>query len=102
MGKKIFEVLLDGNLTGEYIFFCPGCKFGHSLTTLKPNHNGAIWKFNGSFDKPTFTPSLLVNRNDAFRRCHSYIIEGHIQFLDDCWHEFKGKTIELPDINTKY
>ena len=30
-------------------------------------------------------------------RCHSFIRDGKIQYLNDCTHEFAGKTVELPD-----
>jgi len=32
---------------------CPGCKHYHVFDQR--------WTFNGDFDKPTFTPSMLVN-----------------------------------------
>jgi hypothetical protein len=30
-------------------------------------------------------------------RCHSLVTDGNIQFLDDCTHELKGKTVPLED-----
>jgi hypothetical protein len=47
-------------------------------------------------DRPTISPSLAVGPNTSFR-CHSFIRDGQIQFLDDCWHELKGQTVEIPD-----
>lgn len=29
--------------------------------------------------------------------CHSFVTDGNIQFLDDCTHELKGKTVPLED-----
>ncbi len=53
-------------------------------------------------DKPTFTPSLLVNggehrRQDHPLRCHSFVTDGMIQFLSDCEHKLAGQTVEIPD-----
>lgn len=72
-----------------FVFHCPGCKYDHAYDSR--------WQFNGSLDKPTFTPSLLCNQDHSSSRCHSYVTDGHIRFLDDCWHELKGKTVELPE-----
>lgn len=77
----------------EFLWFCPGCKCGHAFETPR-------WTWNGSFDKPTFSPSLLyerVIRNDKEVRCHTYVRDGMIQFLSDCTHEFAGKTVPLPE-----
>ena len=56
-------------------------------------------------DKPTFNPSMLVNKdlnnpddrgNGYVRhRCHSFVRDGKIQFLNDCTHELKGQTVSL-------
>lgn len=73
-----------------YLFHCPGCKRNHPFTVPR-------WSWNGSMDKPTFSPSLLCFKDDAQRRCHSFVKDGKIQFLDDCWHELKGQTVEIPD-----
>lgn len=67
-------------------FMCPGCKFLHSFD--------ARWKFNNNFKKPTFTPSLLVQYGKN-KVCHSFITDGNIQFLSDCTHSLKDKTVAL-------
>lgn len=60
------------------------------------------WGFNGSVERPTFTPSILArfNFNNGVPHgiCHSFVREGKIEFLSDCTHESAGKTIELPEI----
>lgn len=72
----------------RFTFFCPGCKEAHCFSSS--------WSFNGDyFDKPTVTPSLLVTNGNPEYRCHSFITDGKIQFLDDCSHSLKGQTIEL-------
>jgi len=62
---------------------------------MRPNGSG--WTWNGSFDKPAFTPSLLCNEHYPASRCHSFVTDGKIQFLFDCWHPLAGQTVELPD-----
>lgn len=89
--------IADFNNEGRtgFIFQCPGCKCAHFVYTDvlgKPQ-----WTWNGSYDKPTFQPSILTCKNDPRHTCHSYVTDGKIQFLDDCYHELKGQTVELPD-----
>ena len=103
------------------LFRCPGCNLVHGPTVGPPHPSepsAPRWSWNGSFDKPTFDPSLLVrwhtwtppvtHENHAeFKRapwvqtkvesvCHSFIREGRIQFLNDCTHELAGMTVEIP------
>lgn len=79
-------------------FFCPGCKNNHGVTVNGNKNSGvAGWAWNGSLERPTFTPSLLCNPQDKESRCHSFITDGRIQFLPDCFHALAGKTVDLPD-----
>jgi hypothetical protein len=75
------------------MLFCPGCMCGHGIEV-------PYWSWNGSLDKPTFTPSLLVNGSMPEIRCHSFITDGKIQFLSDCFHKLAGQTVEIPDFDT--
>lgn len=100
------------------IFWCPGCETYHGVWTEKANElTGARWTWNGSRDKPTFTPSILVrsghyvdgkhpcwcdynaeHSSDARFNCsvcHSFVTDGKIQFLSDCTHKLAGHTVEL-------
>lgn len=101
-------------------FWCPGCKDFHSLNTAGSNR--PVWGWNGSTDKPTFTPSVLAKSghyasghkqgdscwctynaehpDDADFSCyicHSFVTDGRIQFLSDCTHELAGQTVDLPE-----
>ncbi len=77
---------------------CPGCRY--------PHVSDSRWKFNGDFDRPTLSPSLLVTTpaigDDDFAiaatRCHSFVREGKIQFLGDCTHDLAGQTVDLPEL----
>ena len=87
--EKIFDT--QGNHSG-YIHFCPGCKTYHMFDFR--------WQFNGDYEKPTFKPSMLINRERSVEnapRCHYFLKSGQIQFLSDCTHEFANKTIPLTE-----
>jgi hypothetical protein len=106
--------ILEGN---RLAFFCPGCQEYHVL-------NNEIWQFNGNYEKPTFSPSVLItcghysphydgkhcwcswdkehpDQPAPFKcsRCHSFVRDGQIQFLSDCTHELAGKTVALKNID---
>lgn len=103
---------------GRAVFFCPGCKDTHGVW-LPGSHARNPWTWNGSLDKPTFTPSVLTtsghfleghtgscwctwNKEHAepapftCRRCHSFVTDGQIQFLGDCSHDLANQTVPLP------
>ncbi len=86
----------DGTIQQVWIF-CPGCNTHHAFTTRHPTF--APWKWNGSVGLPSFSPSMLVNKDDPKTRCHSLVREGQIEYLGDCFHELKNKTVELPEID---
>lgn len=83
-------------------FWCPGCEGDHHVWTDR-------WGYNGNPNKPTFTPSILVEYNgpDAgqmdedghrapYAACHSFVTDGRIQFLGDSTHALAGQTVDLP------
>lgn len=99
--------------------FCPGCQATHLIPVDRAIWGDRVWGFNGNYERPTFTPSLLVHPHkecvegpdgqplkDAagqlvtreFPRCHSFIKDGTIQFLNDCAHKLANQTVPLSDI----
>lgn len=77
--------------------YCPACKSAHSFDVGR-------WQFNGSMDKPTFSPSMLVtwSRKDSpngpdieMGRCHSFLRDGVWQFLGDCKHDMKNQNVPV-------
>lgn len=59
------------------------------------------WSWNGDMEKPTLKPSILTGDDEhsrATRKCHSFVTDGKIQFLEDSTHEFAGRTMDLLDI----
>lgn len=83
-------------------FDCPGCGDPHVVPT---GASANAWGFNGDFERPTLTPSILTrwkasNPDDpeavALEQvCHSFVTDGRIQFLSDCTHALAGRTVEL-------
>lgn len=69
------------------------------------------WTYNGNPIAPTFSPSVLVTTGrrvdpahkpdpdfpDPPECCHSFVSDGHIQFLSDSTHALAGQTVPLPD-----
>lgn len=83
---------------GYMAFHCPGCDTSHII----PVEGRNAWGWNNDCEEPTFTPSILVNRdlvNPTQPMCHSYVTDGFIQFLDDCTHQLAGQTVRLDHID---
>lgn len=96
----------------EIGFWCPGCDEIHVV-------GAARWQFNGDYDRPSLSPSVLVTSGHyspdwrgpfcwctyarehpgeaTFRcfRCHSFVKGGRIEFLSDSTHALAGKTVVL-------
>lgn len=91
---------------GYILFWCPGCDGAHMIRVASEGKQGG-WTFNGDAEKPTFTPSVLVNYNGSDAGvdgappaiCHSFVTDGSIQFLSDSTHALAGQTVALPDFD---
>jgi hypothetical protein len=105
---------------GKLIYYCEGCECLHYVNDR--------WTFNGDYEKPTFTPSILVRgtkftekgeedyeawhdagspkREEPFDHfqtiCHFFVTEGKIQYLSDCTHKLAGQTVDLLDKDDWY
>ena len=73
-----------------YMFWCWGCDEYHGIN-VGPNG----WKFNGDTQKPTLTPSLLVEPNKPEDRCHLFVTNGQIRYCGDCHHDLRGQTLDM-------
>ncbi len=101
-------------------FTCPGCGDDHVA-----NIEGGppCWAWNGSLDRPTLSPSLLVRCGHYMSEhrsekcwctynaehpdnpapftcyvCHSFVSDGQIKFLGDSTHALAGQTVDLPEL----
>lgn len=93
-------------------FYCPGCNFPHRVDPKK-------WTVDLQHD--TIRPSVLVrgvNRPDELEtdengdyifengvekgshpiRCHSFVRNGEIQYLNDCTHQLAGQVVNMEEI----
>lgn len=97
---------IDG---GKSLWFsCPGCGENHGITVAGEGVAHPCWTWNGDFENPTLSPSVLA-RGFKFTSptddtqipyvCHSFVRDGMIQFLGDCTHALVGQTVPLPDIS---
>lgn len=97
---KRATLLADGRLAFE----CPGCGDSHEVPVNRHGRGaveqGPAWDWNGSLDKPTLGPSILVRWGSSTEKrcCHSYVRGGRIEFLSDCTHALAGQTVDLPEI----
>ncbi|CAN7331018.1 DUF6527 family protein [Variovorax sp. LjRoot84] len=121
--SKVKRVVTVGGQFYGVTFECPGCGYSHTLPTQEtpPGVTTAPrWTFNGDYDRPTLTPSILSRAEtwtppvtpenlDEWKRapwpqakvagiCHSFVTDGRIQFLGDCTHALAGQTVELEEI----
>ena len=102
---------------GRLLFWCPGCDGAHQVQV--GDGPGPRWGFNDDYDRPTFSPSVLVKTGhycagqdgkdcwctyEARRDkpapfkcsvCHSFVRDGQIEFLGDCTHALAGRTVPL-------
>lgn len=105
---------------GGLMFWCPGCDGIHGIKVGEGA--GLRWRWNGSVDHPTFSPSILVSythwwppaTDDQVLKkirtgeivqtavkhvCHSFVTDGKIQFLADSTHHLAGQTVDMPDFD---
>lgn len=101
--------IVEGDELG---FWCPGCESMHVVDSG--------WTFDGNYDRPTFSPSILVTSGHycqnwhaqdcwctfnekhpdaptSFKcfRCHSFVKAGQIEFLADSTHALAGQTVPI-------
>jgi hypothetical protein len=121
---KFKRVMTSGGQFYGVTFECPGCGFSHTLPTQETPEGvtkAARWQFNGDYERPTLTPSILsryykptpegeamMERREPLPEgmdrypgtnevCHSFVTDGRIQYLGDCTHALAGQTVDLPD-----
>lgn len=119
MQKGVLRIVKHGE-SSRVAFWCPGCKESHHIKVKADGLSGPIWGFNGDYDAPTFTPSILVRSGHYLPEhkspecwctynakhpeeppvfecsvCHSFVTDGKIQFLSDSTHVLAGHTVAL-------
>lgn len=89
----------EGQEGPDFMFWCPACQCGHGVWTTSPNgKTGARWKFDGNFESPTISPSLLIHHGkDGKEICHVVVSCGVINYCSDCTHAFASKSIPMEE-----
>ncbi len=110
-------------------FWCTGCGYAHHIGVDGIGlPSGPKWTWNKDVEKPTFSPSVLVRgirpdmdeatlalyqsrtpnfENDLndprFRSvCHTFVIDGVIDYLGDCTHALAGQKVPLSEFPIAY
>lgn len=97
------DLMGEGQIQGEtkwsdFLFWCPGCKENHAYRVNAPGFDDRPrWVFDGNFESPTFSPSLLYP--SKVPRCHLHLESGLIKFCGDCGHDLAGKTVTMEPID---
>lgn len=88
-----------GSSSPDFMFWCPACQFGHGVWTTEANaHTGARWTFDGNFEIPTISPSLLIHHGANGKEiCHTVVSCGVINYCSDCTHAMAGKSIPMEE-----
>ena len=115
----------DADKGEQFWFWCNGCSTHHRYITkwtrqeredaAKEGRKAPLptWTWNGSIDRPTFSPSLLYTWTDHVdcnppdfcrtpnctngkkRVCHLFVTDGQARYLSDCTHALAGKTVPV-------
>jgi hypothetical protein len=120
MANKISRRVLGDSV--EVHFLCPGCGNTHWLPVDGSAPQRPKWQWNGDYEKPTLSPSILYRSGHYIPQhasaecwctynaehpdekgpecviCHSFVRDGRIEFLSDCTHALAGQTVDLPDV----
>lgn len=98
--RDVVHDLTENCTVVAWMIHCPACGCCHGFVPGR-------WTFNGDYERPTFSPSMLsrvgpmpmvpFGRPDAGKVhvCHSYVRDGQIEYLSDCTHAMAGQTVPL-------
>lgn len=73
--------------------WCPACALPH--TFVVEASQSPVWTWDGSLEKPTFEPSLLVRGGSRGITCHSFLRKGKWEFLGDSTHSLAGQVVDM-------
>lgn len=100
---------LSRTATG-YAHWCPACEELHVIFDR--------WQFDGNVERPTFSPSVKITGKQTVKVrgewtgewvrgpdgkaidqcCHYFLREGQLIFCGDCTHDYRGRTVPLPEL----
>ena len=90
-------ILYEYHEDGELVLLgahCPACNREHPFSVNAEywaREGQGVWEWNGNYDRPTFSPSMLTRSPKGTRVCHSYLEDGKWRYLQDSTHEMAGQ-----------
>lgn len=107
LSRVLRQTMPAKNGNGPTLYYRCYCGSGHSIGilpagSLSPRYR---WSWDGNADVPTFTPSInafssgIPTEGIPGWRCHHYVKDGKIEYLNDCTHEFAGVTLPMIDLS---
>lgn len=100
MGKTYRAYTIESDNGVQLAFHCPGCGYSHAVWVRRTDGKQPCWEWNGELDRVTISPSIrcisTYGHEHEKRVCHSFVRDGHIQFLGDCTHALAGQTVPIP------
>ncbi len=75
----------------KFLFYCPGCNCYHWFTVPK-------WTWNGKYDNPSVSPSIITSPQDPYNKCHLQIINGELKYFTDSKHYLAGISVSMTDL----
>lgn len=96
MKARLYYIERNGIVqVNQWQYYCPGCGWTHAV-------GPEIHSFNGDFENPTFSPSVVINFSPG-QRCHHFVQNGKINYCTDCDHALKGKEgVEMVHLDQKF
>ena len=99
---KEMSKLVYNQEENSYYLHCPGCNTTHSIKTGNTDKGSLhVHKFDENFDKPTFSPSVIVDYGldgvNNRRVCHFFVTEGRLDY-QNCFHSLRNTSVALQDI----
>lgn len=97
------------------MFWCPGCACAHHVRVVPTPEHPQPWEWNNDKINPTINPSVLTvytkltelgerqaemspipeKLDSVGVRCHLFVKNGFIEYLNDCTHALAGKTVKM-------
>lgn len=78
---------------GEYLYWCPGCKTGHTFDVHALSQDGHVLGFDGDFQRPSVSEIIRIESIGAV--CEHAIRGGQLRYTRDCTHALAGQILPM-------
>lgn len=96
--RRQFLTSDDRKIGARIFLWCPACEELHTPAVVGEDGDrpdGPCWEWNGDLENLTIDPSILIRGGRRDTHCHSFVRDGHWEFLGDCNHELAGQKVAL-------